>query len=459
MYRTKFFSTFTHFSTHIPSRPRCGWKKLKLYTFLSEMKSFSVSYKSFMVHSTVLACIFLFMLCGGPVESVYTVSIRDLTPNEMEVVGAANAFGIKLISKLSTLDEKGDNIFISPLSVSIALGMALHGSDGRTREEMKEVLGFYNLSIDDINQSYRGLIDLLPFVDPSVKMMIANSIWYRYTFPVLKEFIETNKKYFDAEVQALDFSNPEAPGVINDWVKNKTNGLIEEIAPDPIDPLTMMFLINAVYFRSNWTYEFDKNKTENADFYLIDGTTIPVKMMTQKSEFRYFQSQNVDIIEIPYGDKLFSMIVILPPTDQSIHDFVTSMTGEQWRVWLGLLPDSEREIDLYLPRFKLEYETSLVDVLKALDMNLAFDPVAADFTALYDKSVEPRNAYISDVIHKTFVEVNEEGTEAAAVTSVVIGVDSVPPAFRVDRPFLFAIRERTSDTILFIGKVVRPESK
>jgi serine protease inhibitor len=181
--------------------------------------------------------------------------------------------------------------------------------------------------------------------------------------------------------------------------------------------------------------------------------------MTQKSEFRYFQSQNVDIIEIPYGDKLFSMIVILPPTDQSIHDFVTSMTGEQWRVWLGLLPDSEREIDLYLPRFKLEYETSLVDVLKALDMNLAFDPVAADFTALYDKSVEPRNAYISDVIHKTFVEVNEEGTEAAAVTSVVIGVDSVPPAFRVDRPFLFAIRERTSDTILFIGKVVRPESK
>jgi len=388
----------------------------------------------------------------------HTAGMRELTAAEKEVTGAANTFGINLLAKLSELDDEGDNIFISPLSISIALGMALHGAQGKTQEEMKQVLEFHNLSIDEINESYRGLLDLLPYVDPSVEMLIANSVWYRYTFPVLKEFIETNKKYFDAEVQGLDFNSPEAPKIINNWVKQKTNGLIEEIAPEVIDHLTMMFLINAIYFKGDWTYQFDKNKTRDADFQLPDGATIPVKMMLQNNSFRFYQSQDIGIIDLPYGDELFSMTIILPPEDQSIHDFTASITIERWHEWISLLPDNKQEIDLFLPRFQLEYEESLVDVLKALGMHLAFDLSNADFTGLYDKNLEPRNAYISDVMHKTFIDVNEEGTEAAAVTSVVIGVDSAPPAFRVDRPFVFAIRENSSDTILFIGKIVKPES-
>lgn len=409
---------------------------------------------------SMLLCMLLTISCWTPTDPVeQPTQMRDLTASEKSVVSSANTFGIKLLSQLSQMDEKEENIFISPLSISMALGMALHGARGETQEEMKRVLEFQNISIDDINESYRGLLDLFPDVDPAVKMMIANSVWYRYNFPVLAEFIETNKKYFDAEVQGLDFDSPDAPKIINNWVKEKTNGLIEEIAPESIDPLTMMFLINAIYFKGDWTHQFDKKKTRDADFRLTDGSTIPVKMMTQKNKFRYYQSSDFSIIDLPYGDEHFSMTIILPPEGQSIHDFTDSMTGEMWRNLLNQLPETKYEIDIYLPRFELEYEESLVDVLKALDMQTAFHPSNADFTGLYDKNLEPRNAYISDVMHKTFVNVNEEGTEAAAVTSVVIGVDSAPPAFFVDRPFLFAIRENSSDTILFIGKMVKPESK
>jgi serine protease inhibitor len=408
---------------------------------------------------SIIIFLFLFSSCFSPTEPVPTVTMRELTSNEKEVVSSANIFGIKLLSMLSEKDDEGKNIFISPLSISMALGMALHGARGETQDEMKRVLEFNNLSIDEINESFRGLLDLLPNVDPSVELLIANSMWYRYTFPVLQEFIETNKKYFDAEVRALDFHSPEAPKIIDNWVKEKTNGLIDQIAPEEIDPLTMMFLINAVYFKGNWTYQFDKDKTHDADFRLPDGRTVPVKMMTQNGNFRYFQSRDFEILDMPYGDKIFGMTIVLPPADRSIHEFTNSMTGETWSDWLARLPKQETEIDVYIPRFKLEYDQSLNDVLKALGMNLAFLESIADFTGLYDTTKEPRNAYIEDVMHKTFVDVNEEGTEAAAVTSVVIGVDSAPPAFRVDRPFIFAIRERTSDTILFIGKVVRLESK
>ena len=390
-----------------------------------------------------------------------TVEIRELTPAEKEVTGAANTFGIKLLAKLSELDEEKDNIFISPLSISIALGMALHGAEGETREEMKQVLEFHNLSIDDINESYRGLLDLLPFIDPEVELLIANSMWYRIGFPVLGSYIETNKKYFDAVVDALDFNLPEASEIMNNWVKEKTKGLIEDIVPEEIDPLTMMYLINAVYFKGDWAVQFDKKDTRDADFRLDDGSSIPVKMMHQKDSFRVSLSyQDVSIIDLPYSEGHYSMTIVLPPQGVSTHEITESMTSEKWQSWIDKLPDEPREIDVYLPRFTLEYEETLVDVLKAMGMRKAFEEYEAEFDGIYDRNkVGGENLYISDVMHKTFVDVNEEGTEAAAATSVEFGLTSAPPTFRVDRPFLMAIRETSSDTILFIGKIVKPDSQ
>ncbi len=410
---------------------------------------------------TSLILVLLLSSCWTPTApNIHTVSMRELTASEKEVVGFANSFGVKLLSKLGEIEDENDNIFISPLSISMALGMVLHGARNETQQEMKETLEFHNLSIDEINHSYRGLLDLLPYVDPSIEMIIANSVWYRYTFPVLEEFIETNKKYFDAEVQALDFDKPEASQIMNNWVNRKTNGHIDEIVPDDIDPLTVMYLINAIYFKGDWTYQFDRDDTREADFTLPDGTTKKVQMMQQENAFRMYRSLDVNILELPYGDEHYSMIIILPPRDVSIHEFTGSITAEKWQEWMNMIPDKGRDGSMvYLPRFTLEYKKSLPEVLKALGMELAFIPHLADFSGVYDQTKEPRNAYISDVMHKTFVDVNEEGTEAAAATSVEVSLTSMPPQFRVDRPFLMAIRENSSGTILFIGKIVNPESK
>jgi len=418
-----------------------------------------------LILTTCLLIAFLIASCWTPMEPIKetkeTIEMRELTPSEKEVTGAANTFGINLLAKLSELDDEKENIFISPLSISIALGMALHGAEGETQEEMKQVLEFHNMPIGDINEAYRGLLDLLPYIDPDVELLIANSMWYRIGFPVLDSYIETNKKYFDAEVDALDFSLPEASDIMNNWVNEKTKGLIEDIVPEEIDPLTVMYLINAVYFKGDWAIQFDKEDTRDADFRLEDGSTIPVKMMHQKDSFRVSLSyQDVSVIDLPYSDGHYSMTIVLPPHDVSIHELTGSMTSEKWQTWLGKLPDEPREIDVYIPRFTLEYEKSLVDVLQALGMRRAFSPALAKFDGIYDREkIGGENLYISNVMHKTFVDVNEEGTEAAAATSVEFGVTSAPPAFRADSPFLMAIRESSSDTILFIGKVYKPMSE
>ncbi len=418
-----------------------------------------------LILTTCLLIAFLIASCWTPMEPIKetkeTIEMRELTPSEKEVTGAANTFGINLLAKLSELDDEKENIFISPLSISIALGMALHGAEGETQEEMKQVLEFHNMPIGDINEAYRGLLDLLPYIDPDVELLIANSMWYRIGFPVLDSYIETNKKYFDAEVDALDFSLPEASDIMNNWVNEKTKGLIEDIVPEEIDPLTVMYLINAVYFKGDWAIQFDKEDTRDADFRLEDGSTIPVKMMHQKDSFRVSLSyQDVSVIDLPYSDGHYSMTIVLPPQNVSIHELTGSMTSEKWQTWLGKLPDEPREIDVYIPRFTLEYEKSLVDVLQALGMRRAFSPALAEFDGIYDREkIGGENLYISNVMHKTFVDVNEEGTEAAAATSVEFGVTSAPPAFRADSPFLMAIRESSSDTILFIGKVYKPMSE
>lgn len=375
---------------------------------------------------------------------------RELTVSERHLVESDNKFGLKLFREIIK-EEKDSNVFISPLSVSMALGMTYNGANGETQEAMQKTLELNGLTLQEVNESYKSLIELLRGLDPKVRFQIANSIWYRHEFSFEKEFISLNRTYFNAEVRGLDFNDPNAVKIINGWVDENTNGKIKGIVDDPIDPLTVMFLINAIYFKGTWTYEFDKSLTKDDWFILPDGSKKACKMMTQEGDFQYLETADFQAIDLPYGDGDFSMTIFLPRPQKNIDSLIAEFNQENWNQSMGSF--SKHEGTLQFPKFTLEYELRLNDILKALGMAIAFDPARADFTKVYKG---PDSLFISEVKHKTFVEVNEEGTEAAAVTSVEMEITSAGPWMRVDRPFIFMIRENKSQTILFIGKIVEP---
>jgi len=376
---------------------------------------------------------------------------RALTPQEQSLVQSDNAFGFKLFKEIVNR-EQDNNVFISPLSVALALGMTLNGASGDTREAMQAALELSALTDQEINESYESLIELLRGLDPKVIFQIANSIWYRQDISFREEFFDLAQTYFDAEVSGLDFSDPNTLNAINSWVDENTNGKIKEIV-DAIDPLTVMFLINAIYFKGTWTYEFDEELTRDDLFTLPDGSQEACQMMYQRGEFSYFENSDFQAIDMPYGDGDYSMTVLLPRQENDIGSLISAFTEDSWSDWLSSF--SKEAVALHFPKFKLEYELELNDALTALGMGVAFQPGNADFTRMYANG----GLYIDKIKHKTFVEVNEEGTEAAAVTSVEMSLTAEGPSditMRVDRPFVFMIRESHSDTILFMGKIVQP---
>jgi len=377
--------------------------------------------------------------------------LRTLSTSEQAITEADNNFGLKLFRQIAPIEAES-NIFISPLSVSMALGMVYNGADGETRSEIHSMLEFGDLTAEEINQSYRSLIDLLSTADKDVTFEIANSIWYRNGFSVLSEFLQLNTTYFDAVVSALDFNRSDAADIINDWVSEKTHEKIPTIVDPPIDPYTVMFLINAIYFKGTWTYEFDPENTLDAPFYLKNGSQTTCDMMNHKATHGYFANDQIQVADLTYGEIGYSMTVILPNSGVDVDSVAAAMSAGNWTDWTYGL--TETEVNVSLPKFKTEYEIGLIPSLEALGMKQAFDPYQANF----DKINPDYDLYISKVKHRTFVDVNEEGTEAAAVTSIEIGYTSVGEDvdFRVDRPFIFVLREKNTGTILFIGKIVNP---
>ena len=372
---------------------------------------------------------------------------RTLSQAEEKLIASDNKFGLKLFKEISN-QENNKNLFISPLSVSMALGMTYNGSNGTTEEAMRNTLEYGDMTKEDINESYKSLIELLLGLDPLVQMEIANSIWYRQGFTVENEFIDLNTTYFDAEVTELDFSDPNAPDVINNWIKNKTHEKIEGII-DYIPFYAVMYLIDAIYFNGTWKYEFDPENTKDDNFTLTTGSKTSCRMMNLTGSLHYKETNLFQAVELPYGDGYYSMTVFLPKQGVGIDEMISGVTQEDWVEGF-----SEANVDLYLPKFKLEYEIELTDVLTALGMEIAFSETA-DFTGINDIG----GLLISKVKHKTFVDVNEEGTEAAAVTAVEVSFTSIGDGsitMNVNRPFLFTIRETNSGTILFMGKIVEP---
>ncbi|MFI5257743.1 MAG: serpin family protein [Gemmatimonadales bacterium] len=374
---------------------------------------------------------------------------RPLTSAERSVAGAANDFSFSLFRQLSAA-QPDSNVFTSPLSASMALGMAMNGAAGATLDQMRSALAVGSTPESDVDAGYKGLIALLRGLDPGVDFRIANSIWYRSGFPVEPAFLDAGRNYFDAQVTALDFGSAASVKTINDWVSGATAGKIPAIV-DAIDSGNVMFLIDAVYFKGSWRDRFDSAQTRDAPFHGIGGDQ-PMKLMHREGTIAYLSTPAFEAVDLPYGNAAFTMTVVLPRAGASVDAVAASLSGSDWTASMSQFHDQQVALDL--PRFRLEWGRTLNGDLEALGMHDAFVPNGADFTRLSSRG---RELFISEVRQKTFVDVNEEGTEAAAATSVGISATSAPLLIpmRVDRPFIIVIRERLSGTILFMGKIVR----
>ncbi len=373
---------------------------------------------------------------------------RDLKPIEKVLSSSSSEFGFNVFKEI-VHDQPDSNIFISPLSISMALGMTYNGAEGETEEAMRTTLGYGDLTDEQINKNYASLIHLLSNQDETVRMDIANSIWIREGFQVQDEFIDVNEKYFYAKVTNLDFFSPDAVGIINHWVSENTNGKIEKIVTE-IDPQVVMFLINAIYFKADWQHTFDPEQTSEDWFVKQNGDSIVCNFMHQNKEFEYFSTDQFLAVDLPYGKGDFSMTLLMPKSGQSMNNFISNLDRAEWDTMVEQF--SPVNFILQIPKFTLQYKITLNDVLKSLGMGIAFDENQADFS-----DINPdQQLFISNVLHKSFIKIDEEGTEAAAATSVEVSLTSVPMTISFNRPFLFVIRERESNTVLFVGKLAEP---
>ncbi len=371
------------------------------------------------------------------------------------LIAATSRFTFKLYNQVLKQGTT-KNVFVSPSSVMLALAMTYNGAEGETRQAMAQALEIEGLSLQEVNRAFADLTSMLGTADPKLQLKIANSLWAKKGISLKPDFIQRSKEHYAAEVTTLDFSNPTAPATINSWVSN-TDNRIDKIV-DRISSETILFLINAIYFKGQWTNEFEKGKTREDDFRLADGGQKKLPMMSQSGKYNYYKGKDFQAVSLPYGTGRMSMYVFLPDKRTTLDQFERDLTVENWENWIKSFRMAPGEV--MLPRFKIEYEVDLNDVLKALGMSEAFDAHRANFSGIAQLSQADR-IYISKVKHKTFAEVNEEGTVAAAATAVEVGVTSVQLPqenfiMEVDRPFFVAIRDNLTGTVLFMGSIADP---
>ena len=401
------------------------------------------------INILVLMLAALSSACSQDIED----PVFDYNLKSARFIETNNDFGFALLNKVLEQDDS-PNLMISPASVSIALGMAYNGAETTTRDAFEQVLNYEGLSREEINEITRELINVLVSNLDGNLLEIANSMWYDQGFPVEQDFINLNSNYYDAEVREINFRAANAVNTINDWVSANTHGKIDEII-DAIDPEMMMILINAIYFNCVWEVEFDPEDTREQPFYRENKSLYgQVEMMEMKNTFNVASTDHFEAVELPYKNKKFSMFLFLPSEGSSVEKLAEMLDGKTWNVWLEEFTERQK-FTVTMPKFKFEYERSLAEDLKSMGLEVAFTDMA-DFSGI--SSVD---LLISDVIHKTYIDVNEEGTEAAAVTAIVFETTSIGPAngIRLDRPYLFAITENSSKSIVFIGKVQEPSYK
>jgi serpin B len=378
--------------------------------------------------------------CGSQTARVDTSKISA------SVIDANNGFAFDIFRELDTEEGEG-NIFISPISISTALAMVYEGAGGTTKEAMAEALNYKGIETDDLNESSRNLLLHLNSLDAKVDLSIKNSIWIRQGEEIKQSFTETNKEVFDAQVTELDFSKADAADTINRWISDSTQGKIDKMVSSPIDPLVVMYLINAIYFKGEWTTRFEEKNTFAAKFNSAEASQEDVMMMSMQSEMDYASEEGYRAVRMPYGSKKAAMYCILPDKGVDVNEFISGMDAAKWREIKESLA-STTNVTIQMPRFRMEYGIKeLRGALSDLGMGICFTE-DADLTGIRN------NLLISSVLHKAVIEVNEKGTEAAAVTSVEIKTTSAgeTPEFIADRPFIFIIEDSVTGSILFMGK-------
>ncbi|MDX2240139.1 MAG: serpin family protein [Leptolyngbyaceae cyanobacterium bins.302] len=370
-----------------------------------------------------------------------------------QLVDANTRFGFKLFSSIAN-QQPNQNVFVSPSSVAIALAMVYNGADGKTQQGMARAMEIQGMSLSALNQANADLKALLENPDPKVQLAIANSLWTRQGVPFKPEFIQRNQQFYQAKLTELNFADPRAVSTINAWVSQNTQGKITEII-DQLQQDDVMVLINAIYFKGNWSRQFDKQQTRTEPFYLTNGSSKIHPLMAQRGEYRYLDNALFQGVMLPYGNgRRMSMVVLLPKKTSNLTELQRNLTAANWEQWMGQFRNRQGAIQI--PRFKLEYKVELAPILAQLGMAEAFSR-QANFSG-----ISPVPTQIDEVKHKTFVEVNEEGTEAAAVTSIGIRATAAIPMdepfqMKVDRPFFCAIRDNQTGSVLFMGSIVNPQ--
>jgi len=381
----------------------------------------------------------------------------DLTVKSKQVVESNNNFAFDFFKEIDKGETECENYMVSPVSLSLALGMAYNGANGDTKTAFENMLNYDGLTLEEINQVNKSLIDNLVSSQEGALFEVANSIWYRDEFPIKEDFITLNQDYYSAEVQSLDFSNPSAVTTINQWVSDKTHEKIPTII-DNIPSEAMLYLINALYFNCSWKYEFNPDDNKQLTF-TVETTdeTKTIEMMSMESELSYFQNDSFSSVILPYKNDKYNMVLFRPEDGKSTRDIISLMSGEKWKEWKQGYEIHEKVV-VTMPKFKFEYKNILNDELISLGLGIAFNPGLADFSGISDIAL-----YISMVLQKTYIDVNEEGTEAAAVTVIGFETTSIEPSepqkiiFTLDKSFIFMITEKETDAICFIGRVGDPE--
>lgn len=379
--------------------------------------------------------------------------MRKKNESDVEVVVRENtAFAFDLYEKLK--EEAKGNLFFSPYSISTALAMTYAGARRNTERQMAQTLRF-TLDQKRLHPAFASLETRLNAVQEqgNIQLSVANSLWPQIGYTFLEEFISLMKENYGVSITSVDYRQAEvACKKINTWVEEKTEGKIEDLIPPPlITPLTTLVLVNAIYFKGNWTSQFDPNLTKEAPFWVAPDEKIEVPMMTQQQEFRYAESESLQALELPYVGGDLSMIVLLPRSVDGLAELENTLTTENLERWTSDL--QAREVLVFLPKFEISWKFELSDTLASMGMPDAFVG-KADFSGV-DGS---KDLCISAVVHEAFVDVNEEGTEATAATAVIMDRSAPPPrpTFRADHPFVFLIRDNNTGSILFLGRVVNP---
>jgi serpin B len=394
----------------------------------------------------------IFLSCSKDPDEIFPTEPVpiNLTSDQVLLIESENSFAFDIFKKVIENEGGSENIIISPLSISYALSMTLNGANGATRNAMLEALRVNGITPEIINNSYKNLSEALLNVDKRVLISIANSVWTENNFVVKKPFTDILTGFYNAESKSFDINDPLAPKQINSWIESKTNGLIKNMI-DKLNDNTVMLLINAIYFKGKWKSQFDVKNTIQRSFDKPGGATSEVPMMKQTSDFKIFTGEAFVLAEFPYGQGNFVMDVILPDDQNGVNGIIPLINDNSFKGWLNQM--SERETDLTFPRFKYGYKKQLKDVLTDMGMGIAFSD-NADFS-----NISNLDLLINDVTHQAFIETNEEGTEAAAATIVDIVATSMPAApfiLNIDHSFLYIIRETTTNSILFMGRVVDP---